>query len=231
MAENAARDATWATPSLSVVADDEPERERVASRAPAGATSSRAPRDAVPDAVLAARVVADDDRHAFAELVRRHQSALRALLRRLTRGNHALADDLAQDAFLQVYRKLAQFRGDARFATWLYRIGYNCFLAHARAARIEEPLPEEFDGDGAHERRAADDSAMRLDVARALDALPESERTAIIHCYYLDLSHEEAAYILQCPLGTLKTHVLRGKQRLKRLLGAWAPDAETDHTR
>ena len=73
-------------------------------------------------------------------------------------------------------------------------------------------------------RPLARSAALKIDVERALDKLPAAEREAIIHCYYLDLSHEEAAYVLQCPLGTVKTHVLRGRQKLKALLAAWGPD-------
>jgi RNA polymerase sigma-70 factor (ECF subfamily) len=181
----------------------------------------------VPDAVLVARVLTEDDRHAFAELTKRHQAAVRALLRRLTRGDLALADDLAQDTFLQVYRNLRQFRGDARFSTWIYRIAYNAFLAHARARRTEDELPEhlsEQPADTAMGRSLAGDSAMRMDLERALAVLSDNERAAIIHCYYQDLSHEEAAYVLGCPLGTLKTNVLRAKQKLRTVLAAWAPD-------
>src|SRR5260221_5648201 len=86
----------------------------------------------VTDAQLIARVVVQDDRHAFSELVRRYQSIIRATLRRLTAGNHALADDLAQETFLLAYRNLKSFRQEARFSTWLYRIATNVFLADAR---------------------------------------------------------------------------------------------------
>src|SRR5512139_672047 len=84
------------------------------------------------DAALIARAVVQDDRHAFAELVRRHQSSVRACLRRLTAGNHALADDLAQETFVLAWRNLKSFRQEARFSTWLYRIATNCWLADAR---------------------------------------------------------------------------------------------------
>src|SRR5512134_2022948 len=86
----------------------------------------------VSDAQLIARCVVDDDRHAFAELVRRYQSTVRATLRKLTAGNHALADDLAQETFVLAWRNLKSFRQDARLSTWLYRIATNCWLADAR---------------------------------------------------------------------------------------------------
>jgi RNA polymerase sigma-70 factor (ECF subfamily) len=181
----------------------------------------------VPDALLVARCLGGDDRHAFSELTRRHQAAVRSLLRRLTRGNDALADALAQDTFVQVFRNLRQFRGDAKFSTWIYRIAYNAFLAHARAAHHEEPLPEQLPEETAGPSLAAH-SAMRMDLAKALATLSEGERAAIIHCYYQDLSHEEAAYVLGCPLGTLKSNVLRAKQKLRARLAAWAPEAPRD---
>ena len=188
----------------------------------------------ITDAQLIARCLVDDDRHAFAELVKRHQSSVRACLRKLTAGNHALADDLAQDTFVLAWRNLKSFRQEARFSTWLYRIATNCWLANARK-RHEELLGDRDDkladdeGDDAHDRSAHDDHAsgttMKIDLERAMALLSDAERAAIVQCYHNDLSHEEAAYVLGCPVGTVKTHVLRGKQKLKRALAAWAPSA------
>lgn len=187
----------------------------------------------VTDEQLIARVVVQDDRHAFGELVRRHQSTVRATLRRLTVGNHALADDLAQETFLAAYRNLRSFRQDARFSTWLFRIATNAFLADARRRREEllgdrEPdAAASTDGDatpGAGETADhAPGLALKLDLERALAVLSDAERAALVQCYHNDLSHEEAAYVLGCPVGTVKTHLLRGKQKLKARLGAWAP--------
>jgi RNA polymerase sigma-70 factor (ECF subfamily) len=185
----------------------------------------------VTDAQLIARVVVQDDRHAFSELVRRHQSAVRATLRRLTAGNHALADDLAQDTFMLAYRNVKSFRQEARFSTWLFRIATNAFLADARKRKEEllgdrdTDLPDDDDetsgpADGDHARGAA----LRLDMERALAVLSDSERAAIVQCYHNDLSHEEAAYVLNCPVGTVKTHILRAKVKLKSQLAAWAPE-------
>jgi RNA polymerase sigma-70 factor (ECF subfamily) len=185
-----------------------------------------------PDAALIARVVVHDDRHAFAELVRRHQSAVRACLRKLSAGNHALADDLAQETFVLAWRNLKSFRNEAKFSTWLYRIATNCWLADARKrketllgdrdAEVAEGDADEPAGGGAtpdHARGAA----LRMDLERAMAALSEGERAAIVQCYHNDLTHEEAAYVLGMPVGTVKTHVLRGKQKLKAALAAWAP--------
>src|ERR1700745_2217644 len=161
------------------------------------------PSAAVSDAQLIARVLVQDDRHAFGELVRRHQSAVRACLRKLTGGNHALADDLAQETFLLAYRNLKSFRQEAKLSTWLYRIAYNAFLADARKMK-ELPLPEDTDPEDLVS--AADDTmpvarvaALNVDLARAMATLSDAERAAIVQCYHNDLSHEEAAYVLGCP--------------------------------
>src|SRR5512134_1661549 len=184
------------------------------------------------DAALIARVVVQDDRHAFAELVRRHQSSVRACLRRLTAGNHALADDLAQETFVLAWRNLGSFRQEARFSTWLYRIATNCWLADARKRKeallgdSDDAVPDE-DEDGASPVAGSPDhargTALKVDMERALAVLSDAERAAIVQCYHNDLSHEEAAFVLGCPVGTVKTHVHRAKQKLKVALASWAP--------
>ena len=189
----------------------------------------------VTDAELIARVVVQDDRHAFSELVRRHQSAVRATLRRMTAGNHALADDLAQDTFMLAYRNLKSFRQEARFSTWLFRIATNAFLADARKRKEEllgdrdaEVSADDDDGELAQDtaRDHTRGATLRLDMERALAVLSDGERAAIVQCYHNDLSHEEAAYVLNCPIGTVKTHILRAKAKLKSQLAAWAPEPQ-----
>jgi len=184
-----------------------------------------------PDTALVARVLAGDDRHAFAALVRRHQGAVRALLRRLCKGDDAFADDLAQETFLQAHRKLEQFRGDARFSTWIYRIAYNRFLMAIRSRHEELPLDEEpadDDPDRVQDHSPGEAAAdLQIDLQRAFAVLSPAERAVMTQCYYLDRSHEEAAYALDCPLGTVKSHVSRAKQKLKAVLKVWEPRTAT----
>jgi len=193
-------------------------------------TSEPIPTDGPPDAALVARCLAGDDRHAFNVLVRRHQGAVRALLRRLTKGDEAWADDLAQETFIQAHRKLNQFRGDARFGTWVYRIAYNTFLMAVRSRKTEESLDEmapiadrDDDDNGVEVQTEAAEADMQMDLARAMQQLSTAERAAIAQCYYLDRSHEEAAYALDCPVGTVKSHIARAKQKLKAYLKVWEP--------
>jgi RNA polymerase sigma factor (sigma-70 family) len=187
----------------------------------------------VTDAELIARAVVGDDRHAFAELVRRHQSAVRACLRRLTAGNHALADDLAQETFVAAWRNLKSFRQEARFSTWLYRIATNCWLADARKRKevllgdSDAELADEDDDAGVPGEGAPDHArgaTLKVDMERAMAVLSEAERAAIVQCYHNDLSHEEAALVLGCPVGTVKTHVHRAKQKLRIAMASWAPE-------
>lgn len=174
------------------------------------------------DADLVARVLVDDDHHAFAELVRNHQSAVRGLLRQLTRSDLALADDLAQEAFLRAYKNIRSFRGEAKFSTWLYRIAYNCFREDARKRKelvgIDEAKLE------AEQDPKTVDLALKHDLMHALQLLPLNERSAILLCCQNGLSHDEAARVLDIPLGTVKTNVLRGREKLKKTLAAWGPN-------
>ncbi|MBC7663514.1 MAG: sigma-70 family RNA polymerase sigma factor [Caulobacter sp.] len=164
------------------------------------------------------------DRHAFARLVRAHQSRVRLQLRRLAHGDAALADDLAQETFVQAWLHLAEFRGDARLATWLHRIALTRFLQHVRRPQLPREWCEpEADAGPSHDPRPAE--GLVRDVERALQALSEIQRLAVVHCFHLDLSHAEAAQVLGLPLGTLKSHLDRAKQRLRQLLGAWNPEA------
>ena len=173
---------------------------------------------ASPDAELILAVRERDDRNAFAELVRRHQSRVRAVLCRLTKGDHALADDLAQETFVLAWKNLRAFRFEARFSTWLYRIAFNAWQTEARKRHeitLEDPdsapPPEDFDD-------AIPATVAHIDLERAMAVLTDGERAAIAACYYADLSHEEAARALGVPLGTVKTHVLRAKAKLRRKL-------------
>jgi RNA polymerase sigma-70 factor (ECF subfamily) len=172
------------------------------------------------DAELILAVVSRDDRGAFARLVRRHQSMVRSVLRRLARGDHGLADDLAQETFLQAWRSLRHFRFDARFSTWLYRIAFNAWLSDARRRR--DVLLDDQDQDLAPatgEMEPGASTSDKVDLARALAHLSDGERAAIAACYYADLTHEEAAEAIGIPLGTVKTHILRAKAKLRARLG------------
>jgi RNA polymerase sigma factor (sigma-70 family) len=171
------------------------------------------------DTDLIGRVLLSDDRNAFAELVRRHQSAVRAVLRRLTKGDAGLADDLAQETFVLAWRNMRKFRFEARFSTWLYRIAFNAWQSEARRKHeVLLDLEDDAPPPGSDHFDEMPDVASKVDLERAMAVLSEGERAAIAACYYADLSHEEAALALGIPVGTVKTHVLRAKVKLKARL-------------
>jgi len=175
------------------------------------------------DAVLVARALRDADSIAFGQLVQRHQGAVRSQLRRLTGRDEAWVDDLAQETFLRAWRKLGQFRAQARFSTWLHRIAYTVFLQsiRGRPAVIERDPSVE-----APSLAELGDASLRHDLDRAMQKLPEAERMALTMCYDFDMSHREAAYVLGIPEGTVKTHVARGKAKLRESLSEWAKDQD-----
>jgi len=180
------------------------------------------------DQALVARVLLGHDRRAFEQLLRRHQGMVRAQLRRLLHGDEAAADDLAQEVFLLAWRKLDQFRGEARFSTWLYRIAYSCFLQACRkrpqpAGQVDEGEVEQLPAP----RQAID---LQLDLERAMQQLSTAEQTVLLHCVHLELSHEETAEVLAMPLGTVKTHATRGKAKLRAWLAAWNDAAGKEKT-
>ncbi len=171
------------------------------------------------DADFIARVLVEGDQHAFGELVKRHQSLVRQLLRTWLRGDDARADDLAQETFLKAYRNLHQFSGQAKFSTWLYKIAYNEFRSWARSARDYENIE-----DVAHEPSEPSAQAthdFRQDLHRAMRHLSLEERSAVVCCAMRGMTHQEASDVLGWPLGTVKTHLLRGKEILRNKLAEW----------
>jgi RNA polymerase sigma-70 factor (ECF subfamily) len=166
------------------------------------------------DIERAASRAASGDDIAFGFLVRQFQGRIRAFLLRMTKGNHALADDLAQETFLEAFRKIAQFRAEGTFQSWLYRIAYSRFLMEVRKQKPESgELPEDV---ATPDTRSASD--VRLDLERAMTKLSPPERAALTLCYAMEFSNSEAADILAMPVGTVKSHVLRGREKLKAVL-------------
>jgi RNA polymerase sigma factor (sigma-70 family) len=180
------------------------------------------------DQSLVVRALLGDDRRAFEQLVRRHQGMVRAQLCRLLRGDEAAADDLAQETFLLAWRKLGQFRSEARFSTWLHRIAYACFL---QACRTKSWAARQAQDDRMeHLPAPAPAMDLRVDLARAMRHLSTAEQAVLLHCVQLGMSHEEAAYVLAMPLGTVKTHATRGKAKLRTWLAAWHQAAGEEQT-
>ena len=174
------------------------------------------------DAELIALVLATGDQRAFSTLVGRHQQAVRGLLMRLC-GNHALADDLAQDTFVKAYNKIGGYSGSGSFKAWLCRIAYNEFLMSARKRKAAERALERLKAEPQETAAHPGAPGARIDLDKALAELGEEERACVVMCYAGGLSHGEAADATGLPLGTVKSHVNRGRAKLK----AWFERKET----
>lgn len=147
-----------------------------------------------------------------------HQSRIRGYLLRLTKGDQALADDLAQEVFMTAFRKIKTFQGTGSFSGWLHRIAYSRFLMDIRKKASDQKREAAWDQ---LQEKTQPPNSLNLDIERALSALKTEERSALTLCFSHGYSHEEASEIMDLPLGTLKSHVARGKLKLAKSLSAF----------
>lgn len=175
------------------------------------------------DAELLHRYAAGDD-EAFAQLVRRHKDRLWAVALRTMRNPEEAADAL-QEALISAARRAPQYRGDAAVLTWLHRIVINACLDRLRRNKVRaaDPLPDDLDrvlafvGGDDPEREVAL-REMRRDVIAALRQLNADQRAALVLVDMEGYSVDEAAEILGCAPGTIKSRCSRGRARLAPLL-------------
>ncbi|MGZ5292977.1 MAG: RNA polymerase sigma factor [Actinomycetota bacterium] len=183
-----------------------------------------------PDDLLLRRA-RDGDTAAFGELVERHQSRIYAVCLRIL-ADPEEARDAAQDAFITAFRKLAQFRGDAAFTTWLHRIAVNACYDELRRAKRRPMLHTVTPADddrapepGPPSADHADEVAGTLDVTKALAAIPDDFRIALVLADVEDLPYDEIARVLEVPVGTVKSRVHRGRIALAKELTGEPPTA------
>jgi RNA polymerase sigma-70 factor (ECF subfamily) len=164
---------------------------------------------------LIARVLASQDTAAFGELIRRHQSQVRNFLRRLC-GDFAMADDLAQDSFLHAWDKLEHYTGQGSFIGWLLKIAYTTFLqAKRKSKRYAEVLREAALSAGAESRSHSAHAPVLPDLEKFLAALTDEERAIMVMSYALGLSHREIGEATGQPVGTVKSVLFRGKEKIR----------------
>ena len=164
------------------------------------------------------------DQHAFDLLVSKYQRKLGRLLSRFIR-DPAEVEDVSQEAFIKAYRALPSFRGDSAFYTWLYRIGINTAKNYLVSQGRRAPTTTEFDTE---EAETFDDATQLRDINTpesllltkqigetinsAMDALPEELRTAIVLREIDGMSYEEIAWIMDCPIGTVRSRIFRARE-------------------
>lgn len=149
-------------------------------------------------------------------MVRAHQGAIRSFLRRLTR-EAALADDLAQISFLKAYEQRANLRDEKAAKSWLFQIAYRSFVDHYRKETRRRGLSEGHIKEDKPEAPAG----LKMDIEAAMNSLPTECRAVVILCLAHGMSHSEAAAATDLPLGTVKSHVSRGKTKLQAFLSAY----------
>jgi RNA polymerase sigma-70 factor (ECF subfamily) len=168
-------------------------------------------------ALLAAHLAGDPD--AFGEIVRRHRDRLWAVALR-TLGNPEDAADAVQNALISAYRNAASYRGDAAVTTWLHRIVVNACLDLVRRHKVREadPLPDEESRQPADPTDAIAARDTAIVVQAALATLPPEQRAALVLVDIEGYPVEDAARMLGCPVGTVKSRCARGRARLLPLL-------------
>ena len=174
-----------------------------------------------------AGLAAAGDRKCFGELVRRHGAAVRGLLRRMG-ADPATADDLAQDAFLAAFESIGEFRGEGTFAAWVKRIAARLYVRRWRKGAMTDLMAETPEPTG--QPSPETETNRRLDLDEAMRTLSKAERMCVSLCYGAGLSHTEVAEALNAPLGTVKSHVKRGLDKLRgRLAAPTDQDGERVH--
>ena len=166
--------------------------------------------------------IASGSQEAFAAFVGRYQQGLRGFLRR-TCGDWALADDLAQETFVTAWSRISGLRPGGSLRGWLFGIAYRKALAALRSNRRRTAREDDYQRGlaSSHEPRHED----RLSLEQALATLPTDQRAVVALCLAADFSHAEAAATLALPLGTVKSHALRGRAKLHAALGGHAHGA------
>lgn len=176
----------------------------------------------------AIRLAQQGDERGFERIYRLHSRRVYALCLRMMRGNEAEADDLTQESFMQLFRKIGTFRGDSAFSTWLHRLAFNIVLMRLRkrshqVQSLDELLePGEKSTNiyryiGERDQRLAG-SLDRVDLLRALDQLPPGYRAVFILHDVQGFEHNEIAVIRGCSLGTSKSQLHKARARLRELL-------------
>jgi RNA polymerase sigma-70 factor (ECF subfamily) len=175
------------------------------------------------------------DEEAFAALYEMHKRRVYSLCLRMT-GNTAEAEDLAQEAFLQLFRKISTFRGESAFSTWLHRLAVNVVLMRLRRKGLQQISLDEVDASqdepvkrdyGGNDRRLMG-SVDRISLLRAIDELPTGYRTVFVLHDIEGYEHNEIAEMMDCSVGNSKSQLHKARMKLRDWLrqneGLVAPD-------
>jgi len=179
------------------------------------------------------RASRDGDQEAFGELVRKYQGKIYSLAYGMV-GNHADADDLAQEIFLKTYRNIKKFRFKSSFYTWLYRIATNTIISRRKKLRGDSHLelkPQVLDIEGSpylatrlggeKGDRAMSSKEMKKDIYRAIDTLSDKHKKVVVMHDIEGIPHSEIAQILSISQGTVRSRLHYARERLQKELSEW----------
>ena len=206
-------------------ASDSPQEQKAVQLQDPAPQVSPPPAPLSPDAEILARAQAGDH-HAFAHLYSLHKRRIYSLCLRMV-GNVAEAEDLTQEAFLQLHRKIGTFRGDSAFSTWLHRLSINVVLMHLRKKglplmSLDEAMEPSYD-DGPGRSFGAPDLSLtgsidRLALERAVAALPAGYRLIFVLHDVEGFEHNEIAAMLDCSVGNSKSQLHKARLKLRDAL-------------
>ena len=162
--------------------------------------------------------IGHNNKRLFEALVHAHQGHIRAFLRRLCK-NNALADDLAQETFLRAYQKFDALIDGKAAKAWLFQIAYRIFLDYIRKEKRRKNIDDQRVGE--FDDPPASTPGLKMDIERAMKKLPPEQRAAIMLNVSYGFSHAQTAASLEIPLGTVKSHIARGKTTLRAFLTAY----------
>jgi RNA polymerase sigma-70 factor (ECF subfamily) len=162
------------------------------------------------EALLVSRAAMLGDKDAYGQLVTMYQSPVRRFFSNLTGGDSERSKDLAQETFIRAWMNIGSFRAAATFSTWLYRIAYNIFYDDVRSTKSTDDIDEALDAAD----EATPNTDLSMDFKGALAQLRPDERSAMLLFYMEDLSVARIATIMNCPEGTIKSHLHRGKEKM-----------------
>lgn len=182
----------------------------------------------IDDNALVDRAVHLQDQHAFTELVKRHQSALRYSIQQMCGGNQSLADDIAQETFIKSYTALESFKKQSKFSSWLYSIALNLVRQRHRSNAgkpaidsLDDSIREADSTESRANNNDIEQQQLHRELAEAMTKLSLDQRSALHLFMHKQLSHQEIAHIMQIPLGSVKTHINRGRALLQQELASW----------
>jgi RNA polymerase sigma-70 factor, ECF subfamily len=164
------------------------------------------------------RQIIDGDKSAFQVLVKRHKEKVRNIIY-MTMNNSAMVDDIAQDVFITIYKNLKHFRFESLFTTWLYRITVNkCkdYIRRMNVRKIFSPLDDGFDV-SEHQTPVENNDVSKI-VMDAISKLPVKLKMPLILKDIEGFSYQEISETLNCEMGTVKSRIFRGREKLKEIL-------------